>query len=361
MFRKIDRLVERARASSRLGECVLGLETGDGTTSYRFGPGDRPFFIASATKLYVVALLVRLRERGLVDWDAPFVSYLPGLDTTRLHVLRGIDYTPRITIRHLLSHTSGLPDYFEGRRHDGRPIVERVLARDFGWTVEHVMEWSRAQQHPAFVPGEVGRALYSDTNYQLLGAIIEHACKLPFSDALTNEITRPLGLGATWCFTPATSRRYGEVAAMRHGSRELQIPLAMASVSADGGVVSTVDDSMRFLRAFFRGGLVSEPVLQELQGTWRRIFFPLKYGLGVMRFSVPMILSPFRRLPALIGHSGASGAFMFWCPQQDVFVSGTVNQMANRSLPYRLMLQAITIFPEEIRAARARSTPPHGR
>lgn len=355
MQQKIDDLVQKARTSSGLSECVLGIETGEGCRVYRFGPGDRPFFIASATKLYVAALMVRLRERGLVEWDSPFIQYLPRLETARLHVLREIDYTPRITIRHLLSHTSGLPDYFEGRRNDGPSTFARVLDRDFGWTVQDVIDWSRSNQHPAFVPGERNRALYSDTNYQLLGAIIEHALGLPFAEALEQEITRPLGLSGTWCFSPASSDRYGDVAAMHEGHRALHIPLAMASVGADGGVVSTVDDMIHFLRAFFVGGLVPPPMLQEMQATWRRIFFPLMYGTGVMRFCVPAILSPFRRFPALIGHSGASGAFMFWCPQHDLFVAGTVNQIANRSLPFRLMLQAITAFHagrQEGRSAR---------
>ena len=349
---KIDDLVEKARTVSGMGECVLGIETGEGSRAYRFGPGERPFFTASATKLYVAALMARLRERGLVDWDAPVVQYLPQLEIARLHVLREIDYTPQITIRQLLSHTSGLPDYFEGRRNDGPPIFARVLDRDFGWTVQDVIDWSRSCQHPGFVPGERNRALYSDTNYQLLGAIIEHTLGLPFAEALSHEITRPLGLGRTWCFSPATSDRYGDVAPLQCGRRALHIPLAMASVGADGGVVSTVDDSMRFLRAFFGGGLVPRPMLQEMQANWRRIFFPLQYGTGVMRFCVPAILSPLRRYPALIGHSGASGAFMFWCPQHDLFVAGTLNQVANRSLPFRLMLKAITAFQAEREGGR---------
>lgn len=350
MNRQIDRLIDKARASSGARECLLGIDAGNGDRRYRSGPADRPFFIASATKLYVVALMVRLRERGLIDWDAPFVQYLPRLDTARLHVLRGIDHTPRITVRHLLSQTSGLPDYFEGGRDDGPPVFARVLEHDFGWTVEDVIAWSRSRQRPAFAPGDRRRAHYSDTNYQLLGAIIAHALERPFSEALTDEITRPLGLGGTWCFTQASANRYDDIAVLWHGQRPLRIPLAMASVGADGGIVSTVDDSIRFLRAFFRGHLVPAPILQELQSTWRRVFFPLKYGTGLMRFEVPWLLSPFQRFPALIGHSGASGAVMFWCPQHDLFVAGTVNQIMNRSMSFRLMIQATAAFASERRS-----------
>jgi D-alanyl-D-alanine carboxypeptidase len=79
---KIDALVAQARASGKLGEVQLAIESGDRSLVYRSDPQARPFFIASATKLYVTALLARLREQGKVDWDAPMADYLPDLDLT---------------------------------------------------------------------------------------------------------------------------------------------------------------------------------------------------------------------------------------------------------------------------------------
>jgi D-alanyl-D-alanine carboxypeptidase len=348
-FARLDRSLERLCSRGKAGEVLLAVESADGQRSYRFGDGQRPFFIASATKLYVTALMARLRERGRVDWDAPFVRYLPALDTRGLHVLRGADHTERITIRQLLAHTSGLADYFEGPREDGPPTFTRVLAGDFAWTAQDVVRWTRTHQRQVFAPGVGNRASYSDTNYQLLGAILEHAHEASFAEVLARELAAPLGLDATWCFSQATLDRYDQVATMLHGRAPLRIPLAMASVGADGGVVSTLDDSLRFSRAFFGGALFSAPVLRELQAEWRRIFFPLQYGTGLMRFALPWFMSPLRRFPALVGHSGASGAMMFFCPDWGLYVAGTVNQVAQRSLSFRVALEALATVHDAAR------------
>ncbi|MCZ8110200.1 MAG: hypothetical protein ACK5Y8_11585 [Betaproteobacteria bacterium] len=104
----------------------------------------------------------------------------------------------------------------------------------------------------------------------------------------------------------------------------------------------------------FGAELCAASILQELQAPWRRIFFSLQYGTGVMRFDLPWVLSPSRRLPAWIGHSGASGAYMFWRPQTQVHLAGTVNQTRQRPQSFRLMLQAHALF-QRLAAAPARA------
>jgi len=55
--------------------------------------------------------------------------------------------------------------------------------------------------------------------------------------------------------------------------------------------------------------------------------FPLKYGVGIMKFQLTTIFTMFRKMPAFIGHSGLSVAFAFYVPEKDVFFAGTVNQI----------------------------------
>lgn len=342
--RRLDALCESHAKSGKFGDVLLALESRAGDGAYRFGDPARPFFIASATKLFTTALMARLRERGAVDWDQPFARFLPGLDVTNLARLGADDHTPHITVRQLLAHTSGLPDYFEGPRRGGPTTFARALDQDFAWTVEDVVRWGREEQRPHFAPGTGRKAHYSDTNYQLLGAIIEHAHGASFGEVVAREIAVPLGLDHTWCFGRGTLDRFGEVAPLQDGAARPVIPKVMASVGADGGVVSTLDDAIRFLRAFFGGALFEARSLQEMQATWRRIFFPLEYGTGIMRFRVPWYFSPFRRFPDVVGHSGASGTVMFFCPERDLFIAGTVNQLRRRSAPFQLMLRALSIW-----------------
>ncbi len=71
---------------------------------------------------------------------------------------------------------------------------------------------------------------------------------------------------------------------------------------------------------------------------WHRIFTPLEYGTGVMRFRLPAVLTGFRSFE-FQGHSGASGVVWYRDARSGVIVVGTVNQLAQRSLPYQLMIR----------------------
>jgi hypothetical protein len=81
--------------------------------------------------------------------------------------------------------------------------------------------------------------------------------------------------------------------------------------------------------------------LDIIQKEWNAIFFPLQYGIGIMKFQLPRIFSPFKAMPVLIGHSGLSGSFSFYCPEKDVFLCGTINQIKKPSQSYKLMLKLL--------------------
>lgn len=98
-----------------------------------------PYFIASTTKLYVTALIMQLRAEGRIDIDAPAAALLDPSIMAGIHSLRGVDASGRITVRQLLSHTSGIADYFEQRRRDGSSQFADALAHDAAWTFEDVL------------------------------------------------------------------------------------------------------------------------------------------------------------------------------------------------------------------------------
>jgi len=118
------------------------------------------------------------------------------------------------------------------------------------------------------------------------------------------------------------------------------IPKAMASFGPDGGIVSNTQESIVFLKAFLDGSLFSKDYLQEMK-QWRKIFYPLQYGYGIMRFKLPRIMLPFKPIPELIGHSGATASFLFYCEDKDLYLAGTLNQIKEQSKPFRLMLDVI--------------------
>lgn len=296
-----------------------------------------PFFIASTTKLMITALLRQLRHEGRLGFDDALGKYVPA-DTLRdVLVLDGKQCAAELTIRQLMAHTSGLPDYFQ-RKVNGRSLQDELFAgNDMSWTLDDVLERVRGMR-PAFRPGQPGRAEYSDTNYQLLGRIIEVCEGASIAEALDRRLFVPLGMASTYLYNDPTDSRPISLYFKQH---PLRIPKAMTSFRADGGVVSTASDLLLFLRAFFSDALAPSTDLDELTHEWNRIWFPFTYGTGIMRFRLSRIFSPLKAQPELIGHSGLSGAFVFYAPSAKTFIAGTVNQIAYPDTSFRLMLRLL--------------------
>ncbi|NTV47143.1 MAG: beta-lactamase family protein, partial [Chlorobiales bacterium] len=235
-------------------------------------------------------------------------------------------------------HTSGLPDYFEDKPGGGVILLDELRSGiDRSWTFEEAVAHSK-RMTPFFKPGEKGKAHYSDTNFQLLGKIIEGIDGKQLAEVLDERIFRSLALKKTYLFTDCTDTLPADIYYKDH---PLHIPKAMASFGPDGGIVSTAEETMTFLKAFFNGRFFPQAVLKDLYH-WNSVMFPLEYGVGVMRFKLPWIFSPFKPMPELIGHSGLSGAFAYFCPEKDVFMTGTVNQIHSPGTAYKLMLKLIT-------------------
>lgn len=295
---------------------------------------DKPYFAASTTKLYTTAVVLQLVAERRVALDDPFRRHLQGAESARLHLWQGRDCTGEITLRQLLAHTSGLPDYFEPLKGGQGLYATLVGGQDRGWTFAQAMEMARAQG-ARHAPGQTRRASYADTNFQLLGQVIEAVEAAPLARVMQRRLFAPLGLANTWLYDdPADLRPHP----LRYRHAALHIPLAMASFQADGGVVTTARDALAFARAFFEGRLFDAGQLQALQD-WRPMAFPLSYGTGMMRFALPRWMTGFRRVPPLLGHSGLSGAFAFHAPDAGLTFAGTVNQIDKPDTSFRLLVK----------------------
>jgi CubicO group peptidase (beta-lactamase class C family) len=310
------------------------------------------YFIASTTKLFVTAIVMQLCHKQELELDTAAGRYLEPSIMAGIHTLRGLDSSDRITVRQLLSHTSGIADYFEQRRADGRSQFQDALKEDFAWSFEDVLRITKQELKPKFAPSSPGKAFYSDTNYQILGALIESVTGGTFEEAVQRRVIGPLGLTGTYPFTVQTLGRYTEVAPMLYGKVPVTIPKAMASVRADGGIVSTARDCLTFLQAFMNGAMFPVSYTRQLQLEWRRIFPPLEYGMGIMRFALPRYFSPLRPAPPMVGHSGASGAVLFYVPDLDLYISGTVNQIKKRSLSYNVLVRLVFACQDSWRRTR---------
>jgi len=329
-------LLDTTLAKSRAHGLLLKVQSGDGGIDFRGSAGaatpDIRFPIASISKTYTAAMILQLVDEGQLALDQTAQSALPDVDLSALHVVKGVDHWPNLTIRQLLFQTSGLPDYYEGG-----VAKDLIRGNDYAYGLPQVLDWARAgtsQTAP-----DSGKAYYSDTNFQLLGAVVEAATGLSFGDALHARICVPLGLRRTALFDPARDGN-GQTLPVYHKALRLEIPQILSSMGPDGGIVSDADDLMTFLRAFMGGRLFRPENLPAVR-QWRRLYFPLHYGGGLMRFKLPGWMTLWRPAPELIGHSGASGSFAYHALGPDIFLVGTFNQTDAPKRPFGFMLDVL--------------------
>lgn len=354
--RRLDRLVARVDRRPDSNAVRVAVRSPSTGWTWTYGDPDAEHFVASVTKLMTAAVVLQLVDEGSVELDAPMRSYLGGA-VDRLHVLDGVDRSGEITVRQLMAHTSGLPDYMKQRGRDGTSTFTRVLQGDRAWTFDDVLEISRALR-PAFPPGTPGRARYSATNYQLLGAVIEQVDGRSYAESVRRRVVEPLGLTRTDVFRPETLDRYDAFPRVLVGRRPVLVPHAMASLRPDGGAVSTTTEGLRFLDGFLGGELFDRAHLVHMQEQWRRIFPPMQYGTGVMLFELPRALTLGRRVPPMVGHSGSTGVVLYRVRELGLDVSGVVNQAARPHLVHQLLLRVVAEVAREgqdVHGSRARA------
>jgi D-alanyl-D-alanine carboxypeptidase len=355
---RLDDVLRRLVARRNVAHAVAGLASVDGAFRWRGAAGparpdgtpmrpETPYFVASVTKLFIATTVLQLAEQGRLELDASITRYLPPEVTGSLHRRDGIDRTADITIRHLLGHTSGLPDFLEDRRRGERSWYRDAIAgRDRAWTFEDVVVRSR-ELTPRFDPQDLTadrqRARYTDTGFQLLIATIEHVTGQQVQREFEERFFRPLGLRHTSLPGRSQPLDPAPLPALVHDrDRPLDLPGTLRSCL---DLVSTVDDTERFLRALVRGELFEDPATYRLMhARWNRIGYPLRYGLGTMRFPVNRLMGPGRRPVTLVGHSGATGSWLFHCPELDVILTGTVDQIRGRTIPFRVMAQLLRAY-----------------
>jgi D-alanyl-D-alanine carboxypeptidase len=351
---RLDRQLRRA-VKRQVRHGLLAVARTDGSWAWEAAHGvadehDTPvrttsrYPIASITKLFTAVLVMQLVERGELGLRDRLVDRLPASSTDRLHVLDGTDHTDEIVIEHLLGHTSGLPDYYEGAPDGKRSVQARLLAgEDVPVPFDEVLRIVRDDLPPHFPPQDLDepfqRARYADTNYQLLGQVIEQVTGRPLHEVFASELFGPLGLDDTSSYPhePRSGRRAAPDLSVWSRAGVLQVDGALRTQGPDGGIVSTLRDQVRFLQAVVTGEVFDQP------GTWRRmherynrVFFPVDYGLGVMRYAPGRWMSPLHRIRPVVGHTGSTATWLFHCPELEVILAGTFD-VAVPPLPFRFV------------------------
>jgi CubicO group peptidase (beta-lactamase class C family) len=205
------------------------------------------FRLASVTKQMTAATIMLLVRDGRLRYDEPLAEALPGFPA----------YGSGITIRHLLTHTSGLPDYeqlMDGVEKEKGPIwtAERQIRDD------EVLALLQKETHGVFAPGTSWA--YSNSGYVVLGLVAARAAGKPFRDVLRERIFAPLGMTRTLAYEKGINdvpdRAYGHTREPA-GFRETDQSSTSATLG-DGGVYSCLEDLAKWDEALRTNALLSK-------------------------------------------------------------------------------------------------------
>ncbi|HYH93682.1 MAG TPA: serine hydrolase domain-containing protein [Candidatus Saccharimonadales bacterium] len=278
---------------------------------------DTAFAIASVSKTFLAALIMALSEDGKLVLDAQVRTYLPGL---RLD--------PKITVRQLLDHTSGLRDYFF------HPMIDKILLShpDRRWDSLQSMRYVGKRY---FKPGRGWH--YSNTNYLILGMLAERVTGKTLATLFHDRFFEPLGMRHTY-YQPADTATgpvaHGyrfETAAidskpidLSDGSGIVPFTSVVTAAAGAGAIASTSSDLARWARALYAGDVLRERSVQEMVDDVARTerYRPtVPYGLGVQLVDVAGHQT--------LGHSGRLLGFrsvVRWLPEEHVSIAVLTNQ-----------------------------------
>ncbi len=308
---------------ARAGEVVFARAYGTANLEHNAPMTDETVFrLASITKQFTAAAVLLLVEDGLIDLDDRLSQYVPELPQAR-----------DVTLYQLLVQTSGIPDYAE----DPEGMRTRAVAH----TTEEMIAWiARLEPRLQFEPGT--RWAYSNSNYALLGAVVERVSGLTLQQFAERRLFAPAGLTATRFDAPS------DIVAHRAAGyrRDREAPSGFANADAiswtipgaAGGLRTTAGDLLRWTDALFGGRVISEQSLQRMiapgllsDGRTTKFGMPEAWQLGLNSdYGMGVFISQ-SDAGRRIWHKGDIDGFSTWLahyPEHDVTIAVLQNSQS---------------------------------
>jgi CubicO group peptidase (beta-lactamase class C family) len=256
---------------------------------------DTKFRIASNTKQFTALCILILQEQGKLSVDDPVSKFLPDCPST----------WSKIKIRHLLNHTSGIPDYTK--------FPDYISTTALPCPPDKMMKLLR-DKPLEFEPG--GRFAYSNSSYILLGCIVEKASGQSYEQFMQQFVFTPLGMKDSGCDHFEIILPHRATGYTLNGDTWVNAPYTDTTFpQGDGALYSTVEDFFRWYQCWRGQKLVSPE-------SWKAMTTPVKenYGFGIA------VVERFGQ--AELAHDGRVPGFvssMRWLPSADVFVAAFGN------------------------------------
>ncbi|MFJ4655665.1 serine hydrolase domain-containing protein [Nocardia sp. NPDC088792] len=294
---------------------------------------DTLFQIGSTTKVYTAALVMQLAAEGVIDIDAPLITYLPELR------LGDPETTKTVTPRHLMAMTSGL---------DNGPYT------DTGRGDDCVRAYADLLTDIAVIDPPGAEYGYTNASTNLSGLLIERLSGRCWDDALAERLLRPAGLTRSASLFEELPYHHIAVGHTRDGDGKPEIvrPFTFSRGMGPAGstLCASAGDMVRFGGLFLRGGLAEDGTRILSEDTVRQMHTP-QVDVPAKLFADQWCLGPYRKVwdgVAVYGHSGttpSASSTLQWLPEAGAAIATVVN-VANRGYAF-----AETVIREVVRTA----------
>jgi len=300
-------------------------------------PG-QPNYMASVGKLFTSTLISILYEESKLSFDDKIGKYLDDDLLDGLHVYKGKEYTGDIQIRHLLNHTSGLPDSFW---HLLQTLLEDP---EIKMDPKKAIEWGKKNRKPHFPPGK--KFYYTDTNYYLLGFIVEYITGKPFHETLEERIFRPLDMKHSYMLgysEPMEDPGSPMADFYMKGKKMTGVKIfddngSYAGIDyAGGGVVAPMEDLLKFMRSLVNHEIIEKGTLDIMMSDKAKFGLGIDYGYGIWMLKKIPVFMPGKF--SSWGVVGSTGAFMFYHPELEAYFIGNLNDTYFERRGVRFMVQ----------------------
>ena len=240
---------------------------------------DRLFRIGSVTKTFTTAIVLQLVSEGVVSLDDPLERWVPGYYDDQ-----------GVTVRHLVTNTSGIVSYnYVGEFDESRE-----------WTPEELVQWAVDHEPDVqFVPGSDFD--YSNTNFVLLGMLIEAATEGTYADAVESRLLEPLGLAQTYVAS-AGDDNPRIVPAFDADGREMTDAADPSMGYSAGAIATTPGDLARWAAALYGGEVLTDEMLGSMTTPAVQVNPGEQYGMGAFIEG--------EGAETTIGHSGGIGGYL---------------------------------------------------
>jgi D-alanyl-D-alanine carboxypeptidase len=274
------------------------------------------YHAASVGKTMCATVFGMLLDEGKISFEDKINTWLGEDILEGLFVLNGTDYSDQVSLRHLLSHTSGVGDYFEDPVNSGKPMLELINDHpDLIFTPKELIAFTRDNQKPVGKPEQ--QYHYSDTGYILLGLILETIEGKPYSNVLKDRIFGPLNMNDSYLMFYDDEE--ADILGVYMNGIDFSDKNALSVDWAGGGVVTTMADLLTFMRALENGELLSEYVYKQMTDFSNKYDKGIYYGMGMMYFDFSELSFLLGSMTDVYGGMGSTGSYMFYDKEKDTY------------------------------------------